>query len=83
MSFEGYYQTLCENGHYDIEDCYMFSEGKSFECSKCGSGIAWYNLVDTTNGDESGYVKLEMVSQKKCEHCDSVLERVWRVPDGE
>ena len=66
MSFEGYYQVLCENGHYSTKDCYQ-DDHNSFTCPICGQKMAWWNLVDVTNGswDEDntridGYVELKI-----------------------
>lgn len=60
MSFEGYFQILCQNGHLRECDCYVepmfFRNNKEEEpeyplwtCS-CGAHAAWWNLVDETNG---------------------------------
>ena len=62
MSFEGYYQQICVNGHFttrqldDLED----------DCIYCYEEMVWENLVDLTNGskDENGnridgYIDLE------------------------
>ena len=53
MSFEGYYQVLCKNGHYSTCDCYtLHTPGSSddWRCSICGEECAWWNIVDETNG---------------------------------
>ena len=42
MSFEGYYQLLCSNGHYTTDVPYMSYSDK---CSTCGAGIVDSNLV--------------------------------------
>lgn len=49
MSFEGYYQILCENGHYETHDVYT-NGPEYFKCSTCGEDAKWWNLVDLTNG---------------------------------
>lgn len=77
MSFEGYYQTLCKNGHEGSTDCY-FTEPEEIKCSVCGEKIVWWNLVNTTNGsyDEfegkpvriDGYIDLEI--DKPAEYCN-------------
>jgi len=77
MSFEGYYQVLCDKGHYTEIDCNLSIQDETWECEKCRSGLAWHNLVNTTNGsydvdsegDETetridGYVDLEIAFQK-------------------
>ena len=82
MSFEGYYQRLCKNGHSMDVDCYI--ESDKDRCAVCGSGIAWHNLVDVTNGSYyeneriDGYVELQIKSQRKCEHCGSILETTYK-----
>lgn len=60
MSYEGYEQLLCENGHYSEIDAYetmIFDEYGSmstylpgWKCKTCGGQLAWYNCVDETNG---------------------------------
>ena len=57
MSFSGYKQILCKNGHLDIVDIYETidwdDEGptsRKWNCPYCGAEEAWDNLVDTTNG---------------------------------
>lgn len=74
MSFEGFYQRLCENRHH-------YTVGLFFEetqCPECGSHyILWENLVDTTNGswdinDEriDDYVELEVDDPAEFNTCD-------------
>lgn len=53
MSFEGYYQTRCVNGHQLNVNCYMFDS--NYKCEECGGMIIRSNLVDQTNGDDDGY----------------------------
>lgn len=75
MSFEGWYQVLCKNGH-DMggHDPYGRKWGT---CKHCGAEVAWTNLVDTTNGsycvtqvyDEDGWP--EDVYCTGCEYCDN------------
>lgn len=64
MSFEGYYQMLCANGHYITVDVY---EDTPKKCAECGTGFVWVNTVDETNGDSVGYVHLQVeVAPKSC-----------------
>lgn len=84
MSFEGYVQILCKNGHYWEVDCYDDDEK---HCSICGEKPKWRNLVDITNGsfdfDGSrcdGYIHLEVKNIKKCTHCGSILETRYKIP---
>lgn len=87
MSYEGYSQFLCKNGHGWTSDC--MNTGMSLEenkCFTCGEPAVWENMVNVTNGsfegDEriDGYVELELLTEKKCEHCDSILERTYKQP---
>ncbi len=48
MSFAGFYQIICEQGHQRNEDCYDFNEC-NWTCD-CGATVAWWNLCDETNG---------------------------------
>ena len=52
MSFEGYYQVRCKNGHYYRVDCYSFDS--DHRCMVCDATVK-YNLVDETNGESDGY----------------------------
>ncbi len=92
MSFEGYTQKICENGHYHTYDVYEYEDGK---CPICESGWKWSNLVDLTNGsyDENGkridnFKKPKLIKEathKKCDHCGSKIklleETVYAPPD--
>lgn len=85
MSWEGYEQVLCENGHLSIHDPYnyMFMEREywdQWECRVCGGKKAWSNLVDQTNGSHEinelgeevrvdGFVELEVATPAKVEKC--------------
>jgi len=90
MSFEGYYQNLCSNGHYWTEDVY----GENYEtCPRCGKETVWSNLVDVTNGsyeegcewDEEhridGFVTLEILSEEVCPCCGHVKELRYKIPE--
>lgn len=71
MSFEGYHQLICKEGHLGVSDCYDV-DPKFWVCHEivhghfCGKGAQWWNLVDVTNGsfDEEmgnridGYIEL-------------------------
>lgn len=47
MSYEGYQQLLCKNGHLMNIDAY---ENAPFRCPDCNEPIVWWNGVDETNG---------------------------------
>lgn len=88
MSFEGYYQILCKNGHQWVADCYAFDDEEPAICSECGEMEAWRNLVDVTNGsyDENhvridGYIDLETAFVRKCGMCGTVMERRYKIPE--
>lgn len=52
MSYEGFTQILCKNGHYFEKDAYFDWDGgehKTWKCPVCGVGLAWQNGVDQTN----------------------------------
>lgn len=94
MSFEGYYQILCKNGHYDTCDVYIFDWAETcWECSICKEKVGWMNTVDLTNGsydDEGrridGCVELEVKEQPKececptCGNTHSTGPTVYEVP---
>jgi hypothetical protein len=76
MSFEGFYEILCQRGHLLIEDAYnvgQFDGEGAWTCGQCHDPAVWWNLVDTTNGthDEhgrriDGFVELVMHPQPEC-----------------
>ncbi|KKM89344.1 hypothetical protein LCGC14_1249630 [marine sediment metagenome] len=84
MSFEGYTQYLCSNGHASTKDAYddYFNE-YDFKCPCCDGKEAWSNTVCTTNGsfeydDQDneiridGYVDLEVLTPAPscvCKEC--------------
>lgn len=71
MSFEGFYQRLCTNGHYSEEDVYMSSSEDYYTCYVCGEKLAWWNLVDTTNIEPVGFVNLK---------CGDFAGRTFKIP---
>ena len=96
MSYEGYDQVLCENGHYHTYDCYDFWEAEGWNCPTCGAKAAWSNMVDVTNGSYDvdddgwetedridGFVELQMREEVWCKHCGSILERRYKMPTEE
>jgi len=94
MSYEGYEQVLCENGHYFTFDCYDYWQEDKWVCPICGAKSAWSNMVDVTNGSFEndawgeliridGYVSLKVKDECKCECCGTVLERRYKIPTEE
>ena len=75
MSYEGYEQFLCEDGHYQEREAY----DDPVQVCHCGKPIVWYNSVDLTNGsfdDEGiridGYIELQVKAEatyEECPHC--------------
>jgi hypothetical protein len=63
MSYEGYTQRLCKNGHYFESDAnlhwYSEEEQKEMTTCDCGSDTAWTNEVDETNEAGQGLIKME------------------------
>lgn len=60
MSFEGFYECLCENGHYHqvntSHEWFYFYEGTSpFICNFCKAKCAFTHLCDVTNGFGKDY----------------------------
>lgn len=86
MSYEGYVQQLCTNGHYSQADAYA----DGFACVDCGAEIAWTNAVDETNCDSFGYippeefkkilVKEETVEVCNLGHAHITSPAVYRIP---
>lgn len=86
MSFEGYAQIICVNGHrYD--DAYRDSRN----CYVCGGEPAWVNVVDQTNNPGDGavpdteFAHLQLTPEvvKTCGECGAtrcVTEATYRVP---
>jgi len=70
MSYEGYEQVLCENGHYNEIDSRV-QDPEEYSCPFCGAGIAWFNCVDQTNSDGSEYhIELDIKVESVYETCD-------------
>ena len=81
MSFEGFNQLLCKKGHYFNLDVYDARDIEDIKCPVCKENVAWYNIVDVTNGsyegDEriDGYIDLKIKTEEKtckCSKCSNV-----------
>jgi hypothetical protein len=91
MSYEGYVQLICENGHLTSEDTY-YHDMTEPECSICKGKILWENQVDETNGDDVGKITYEDMNKyfriqgqkletcPTCNHVHEVLSNLYRVP---
>ena len=89
MSYEGYEQHICKNGHrFDNADVWSFDPAI---CPYCKVVSAFCNSVDQTNGEELGFITDEsfntlLVSPKKmetcgcCGHTEIVEQAVYRIP---
>lgn len=66
MSFEGYYQVVCKNRHYNEIDYLtkeLYCDGKKIQelhCEDCGDELIWNNLVDCTNEDDVGRIEVKI-----------------------
>jgi len=61
MSYEGYVQAICENGHYStFPEPYDMWYGK-LTCSICKAKFSWTNSVDDTNCDAVGVIPPEIL----------------------
>lgn len=95
MSFEGYNQCVCKNGHYFEEDAMMVRYDGSENCPDCGAEAAWVNCVDDTNCDSYGKIPYEMLREKYlakkaevetcecCGHAEEVSPEEFKVPTRE
>lgn len=83
MSYEGYVQCLCKNGHLYTVDAWEEDD----VCPSCKAPRAWSNGVDQTNGDEDGHIDMKhfLVKEAVVETCNMghghiTSEAVYRVP---
>ena len=74
MSYEGFTQALCTNGHYQECDCH---DDPADPCPECGAAIVWRNEVDVTNGswDDDGnridgYIEMRVANTPVMCTCD-------------
>lgn len=98
MSYEGFSQLLCKNGHYWEVDCNELTYLDSFEeyprCPICGEQIVWENMVDLTNGsydDEGnridGFIELETLREQivicpECKKMHICSCSKYKIPEG-
>lgn len=79
MSYEGYSQCICFNGHYSEMDVYAERE----DC-ECGASFAWTNSVDSTNGDEVGIIPMGVLDEKyRTDRHDNQGEDIYDIPKAE
>lgn len=89
MSYEGYSQIICSNGHYYEADCYAYND----PCPVCLAAPAWNNPVDQTNGADEGIIAASDLEQfvktpaieKTCDlgHVHTISPTIFNVPTRE
>ena len=88
MSYEGYVEKLCKNGHVDSFDAYDEPDDK---CSTCDAPWAWTHRVDLTNGSDPNdpstiMAPLEVDQESVWEECHCcgnkklISERTYKIP---
>lgn len=90
MSYEGYTEYLCVDGHYWAVDCFMDYSDVKPSCPSCKKGVAFGNSVDQTNASDAGKAVLEEIAPAKTCACKCgnvhVIEparfKVMRYEDG-
>lgn len=97
MSYEGYEQLLCKNGHYHTADCRDDGMSRdpncipfnSVKCPDCGAEFVWMNSVDDTNCDEQGYIDIDLFQIRHAVFVTTpkgreiYTEAVYRIPSKE
>lgn len=83
MSYEGYTQKLCANGHLREADCW----DEWPETCGCGAVFVWSHQVDETNGDGERY-PLECDKGALTEVCNMghhhvVREVTYKIPPSQ
>jgi len=68
MSYEGYDQYICGNGHFFVRDCY----DSDINCpsESCDSKAVWTCAVDQTNGCDFSHSEEE---NHKCSSCKDIV----------
>jgi len=91
MSYEGYNQYLCSEGHYWTEDCYKYDDDiYCIVCYRVEAKPVWSNSVDQTNSEDFGYIDMSQFLIEKEEfevcnlgHCHLVKVARYRIPTSE
>lgn len=92
MSYEGYTQVLCKNGHYSTREPYYHGFGGEGElCPICKEEIVWMNEVDQTNIEEIGYIEMVQFLKEPrktetcqcCGHTKEVAPATYRIPTAQ
>ncbi|SRR5579862_197317 len=96
MSYEGYDEILCSNGHRTVFDAYdspLFDGVFRCTVKGCEGSLAWSTSVDQTNGiDEEtgkcpGEVELEIDKPAKtctcaCGNVHVIVPETYKIPMG-
>jgi hypothetical protein len=87
MSYEGYRQCICENGHVSNRDeVYTGPWEEPPEeptCPICNSEIKWSNSVDITNDDDVGFIPTSLIKNKIPESWEELRSyRTYKSSDG-
>lgn len=91
MSYEGYEQHICQNGHrFNTQCSYMLDEDKTM-CPICEAPSVWCNGVDDTNCDEYGVIRdwssllLTEIESEVCNlgHTHVTEHATYKVPSKE
>lgn len=95
MSYEGYEEHLCKNGHrFSIPCQYAFGDMEEVKCQFCNEHSVWFNAVDQTNCDEYGAIQeadwekflIEPTKTETCSSCNHtkvISEARYRIPTKE
>lgn len=81
MSYEGYVQAICTNGHYS-----SFAEtyGRKYPtCPTCKAEFGWTNPVDDTNCDAVGVIPSEVMDTFIKERTPSQVCNLGHTHEGE
>jgi len=82
MSYKGYIEYLCSNGHRRVFDCY--NEPLPDKRCNCGAKYVWLNIVDETNNEGTPYpLEIDIPEQgEKCNmgHFHVTREITYKIP---
>tara|TARA_R100000656_G_scaffold104176_3_gene76374 strand:+ start:28543 stop:28878 length:336 start_codon:yes stop_codon:yes gene_type:complete len=91
MSFEGYTQSFCKNGHLDTYELPTY--GDTHKCSICNEDWAIENIVDDTNCEMFGEIPQDVLDtwvvqgerEEMCNlgHLHVVGNTVYKIPTEE
>ena len=85
MSFEGYVQIICVNGHlYEVDVLARVHDQEN--CDDCGGKPAWRNIVDQTNDPGDGvipdaeFVRFQITPETRDASDGHIVEATYHVP---